>query len=584
MFQWNIRIAAILIVSAAMATTAAAQPQKQGGKPSGAPAARAAPAAPAARAAPAPHPAPAPHVAAAPRPAPAAPRAAPHIAAPRAAPHAAAPHVSAQRAAPQTQRATPRQVARPSGPPASATARHAPTPRTAAPAQQQPQTTGRNVSGQGGPKVAQPSPRGNLARQAPAGGPAAAVGAGAAAAGAAAAAQAAHGGRNAAQQQNATQPNQLSRTAPAAARAASNARAFSGGVLRNQAFANLSAARDPGARALAGSTFQGRFFDPQWRRHRPFPVVIGWVGPLFWPYAYNDFVDYTFYPYAYDTFWPYAYDDFYDGMFGAYAEGYGGTYAAVGPPNGYDGGYARGRQGRGGAAVRGVAGGRSVGADLCSGQTAGLTDWPIERIAQTVEPNDAQRAVLDELKAATAQALDILKAACPMALPSTPTGRIEAMHQRLDAMLEAVRTVRPVIEKFYQSLNDEQKARFNALGPDNSDQQQAQRNLTQVCGERASGIASLPLERIERAVQPDGAQRSALKQLQDATSEAVNLLNSDCPTYRALTPVVRLQAMEQRLDAMLRAVQTVEPALEKFYGSLGDEQKERFNRLSPSQG
>jgi len=42
--------------------------------------------------------------------------------------------------------------------------------------------------------------------------------------------------------------------------------------------------------------------------------------------------------------------------------------------------------------------------------------------------------------------------------------------------------------------------------------------------------------------------------------------------------------MEQRLDAMLRAVQTVQPALEKFYGSLGDEQKERFNRLGPTQG
>jgi LTXXQ motif family protein len=54
--------------------------------------------------------------------------------------------------------------------------------------------------------------------------------------------------------------------------------------------------------------------------------------------------------------------------------------------------------------------------------------------------------------------------------------------------------------------------------------------------------------------------------------------------WKALTPVGRLQAMEQRLDAMLRAVQTVEPALEKFYASLGDEQKERFNRLSPAQG
>jgi hypothetical protein len=41
--------------------------------------------------------------------------------------------------------------------------------------------------------------------------------------------------------------------------------------------------------------------------------------------------------------------------------------------------------------------------------------------------------------------------------------------------------------------------------------------------------------------------------------------------------------MEQRLDAMMRAVTTVEPALQKFYGGLSDEQKERFNRLSPRQ-
>src|SRR5262249_42706941 len=109
-------------------------------------------------------------------------------------------------------------------------------------------------------------------------------------------------------------------------------------------------------------------------------------------------------------------------------------------------------------------------------------------------------------------------------------------------------------------------------------------DLTQVCNARASDIASLPLEQIERAVGPADAQRSALKQLQDAAADASNLLGSECPTYRALTPVGRLQAMEQRLDAMLRAVQTVQPALEKFYGSLGDEQKERFNRLSPAQG
>jgi len=336
-------------------------------------------------------------------------------------------------------------------------------------------------------------------------------------------------------------------------------------ILRNPAFAG----RPGGGRnapALARSTFQGRFFDPGWQRHRSRPVVIGWAGPMFWPYAYDDFVDYTFYPHAYDTFWPYAYDDLYEGAFGRYAEGYGGTYAAVG------------RTPKSGSA-------RAVGTDLCTGQTAGLTDWPIERIAQTVAPDDTQRAALDELKVATAQALDILEAACPTDLSSTPTGRIEAMGLRLDAMLQAVRLLRPALEKFYQSLNEEQKARFNALGADDDpDQQQSRRDLTQACGERASGIASLPLERIERAVRPDEAQRDALSELRDATAEAIELLKSDCPTYRALTPVVRLEAMEKRLEAMSRAVHTVQPALEKFYGSLGDEQKERFNRLSPTQG
>jgi len=309
------------------------------------------------------------------------------------------------------------------------------------------------------------------------------------------------------------QPNEAARAIPRSAsraRAAINPRAFSGGALRNQSFANLAATRDPGARTLARSTFQGRFFDPQWRRRFTHPVVIGWVGPLFWPYAYSDFVDYTFYPYAYDTFWPYAYDDVYDGMFGAYASGYGGTYASVGPPEGQAGGYARGGSARGRSAARGNPSGRSVEADLCSGQTAGLTDWPIERISQTVEPNDEQRAILDELRDATAKALDQLKAACPTALPSTPTGRIEAMRQRLDAMLAAVRTVRPVLEKFHDSLNDEQKARFNALGPDAADEQQGRRSLTQVCGERASGYASFVILDGNAVVTSDGTELATL--------------------------------------------------------------------------
>ena len=467
------------------------------------------------------------------------------MATPRVAPQMSAPRVAPQMATP---RVAPQRFARPpGGPPPNVVSRQAPPRALAAPQQERRPIAGPGQRGGAAIReAARPGLRDNLARQGPEpAGPSGRI------------------GRNPGQPNQAFQP------------AGGGNRAIAGRALRNPAFADRPNIAGPAGRALARATFQGsfaarfggRFADRDWRRrHRYLPaLVIGWAGPLFWPYADDDFVSYTFYPYAYDTFWPNAYDDVYLGMFGPYAPSPGPAYAAVGRS-------------------RGSGGARTGGAELCSGQTAGLTDWPIERIAQTVQPDDAQRAALDQLRDATAKALDILKASCPTELPSTPTGRIAAMQQRLEAMLQAVRTVRPAIETFYQSLSDEQKARFNALGPeDDQGQQQARRDLSQACGERASGIASLPIERIERSVQPNEAQRGALKELEDATVEAVNLLKSECPTYRPLTAVGRLEAMEQRLDAMLRAVQTVQPALERFYSSLSDEQKERFNRLSPAQ-
>src|SRR5262245_18132070 len=129
------------------------------------------------------------------------------------------------------------------------------------------------------------------------------------------------------------------------------------------------------------------------------------------------------------------------------------------------------------------------------------------------------------------------------------------------------------------------KARFNAL-PSGEDQNEPERrrNLSVLCSERVSGISSVPIRRMELAARPDEVQRASLRALYDAIAQAGELLKTDCPTYRPITPVVRIDAMEQRLDAMLRAINIVQPALQKFYGSLTDEQKERFNRLAPVQG
>jgi hypothetical protein len=348
-------------------------------------------------------------------------------------------------------------------------------------------------------------------------------------------------------------------------------------LLRNSAFASAGGVR--GA-ALSRASFHGHFANQNWHsnggwgwhHHHPF-IAIGWFGPLFWPYAYWDFLDYTFWPYAYDGFWPYAYDDFYVGMFGPYA--YEGPDVV-----------SRVRYGRRGRIVRQPS---TTAAVVCGAQVPALTNWPIEQISKTVEPNEVQQAALTEFKDATGRAMDTLRSACPDELPSTPPGRLAAMHKRIAAMLLAISVVQPPLQRFYESLNDEQKERFNTV---NSQDQPARASrsgnrlvdLAQACGEDTIKATTMPSERIVQALKPTDAQRAALDSLNDATTKAAGLLKANCPKDQVLTPPGRVALMEQRLSAMLEAIKIVEPELDAFYGLLTDEQKARFNQLGGGEG
>ena len=62
----------------------------------------------------------------------------------------------------------------------------------------------------------------------------------------------------------------------------------------------------------------------------------GWVGPLYWPFAYNDMYDYAMWGYGYDnSFWGYGYGDIYAGIFAPYGyddlTGYLPQYAGSNP-------------------------------------------------------------------------------------------------------------------------------------------------------------------------------------------------------------------------------------------------------------
>jgi len=102
---------------------------------------------------------------------------------------------------------------------------------------------------------------------------------------------------------------------------------------------------------------------------------------------------------------------------------------------------------------------------MCSPQAAGLAEWRIELIERAVRPTDAQRAALSELKTASSKAAETIAAACPREFPATSTARLELMEKRLDAMLQAVKTVRPAFDAFYATLTADQKAALDKAGP-----------------------------------------------------------------------------------------------------------------------
>jgi hypothetical protein len=96
---------------------------------------------------------------------------------------------------------------------------------------------------------------------------------------------------------------------------------------------------------------------------------------------------------------------------------------------------AQDRFGRQGDAMARSLGDRAAAARGCGDeQVAGYRDRTIRHIERVVEPSDAQRAALNELRLASGKAAGLLQAACSRQTTLTPTGRLEAVERRLAAM------------------------------------------------------------------------------------------------------------------------------------------------------
>jgi hypothetical protein len=151
-----------------------------------------------------------------------------------------------------------------------------------------------------------------------------------------------------------------------------------------------------------------------WHHWRRVPGFLGWAGPLYWPYAYDDIYDDVLWggPAYGDPFWDYNYGDLYGAIFSPY------SYPEVAPflP--------------GGETLPGYrAGGTEVQA-MCGSDSSDIAGWPIDRLTRLLEPATDQRALLDELANASERAAQAIKEACTATAALTPVNRLPTLTPR----------------------------------------------------------------------------------------------------------------------------------------------------------
>jgi hypothetical protein len=100
---------------------------------------------------------------------------------------------------------------------------------------------------------------------------------------------------------------------------------------------------------------------------------------------------------------------------------------------------------------------------FCNPGVAGFSEWQYDRIVRRVQPNDAQKKLLDDARTASTKAAAKIAETCPAEFPTSATARLTFMEKRMEGMLEAIRTVRPSFEAFYAALDASQKTKLDGL-------------------------------------------------------------------------------------------------------------------------
>jgi hypothetical protein len=236
----------------------------------------------------------------------------------------------------------------------------------------------------------------------------------------------------------------------------------------------------------------------------------------------------------------------------------------------------------------------------CTQKSADFAKWPLDPLWQIPTLDEARRNALEQLRTSITKAADTLAARCPKEAPATLPARLGAVADVADGLITALDGVKPAMEAFYNSLDDEQKAYIIARSTldrgsasafarlDHSNANSARRpemadaQHKGICEQWMGALRSWPVRRIEAVIPLSDTQLAALYDVSAAIHRAAGDLTGSCPTETSYTPLGQLDINRKRVDALRQTINIIEPVLDRFLDTLSDEQKTRLSDVSGS--
>jgi hypothetical protein len=315
---------------------------------------------------------------------------------------------------------------------------------------------------------------------------------------------------------------------------------------------------DPVLRASVATALAGAPLPRSGKDARPAAALGNWVGPVFWPFAADDLAGFVLWGEGRDTaLWRVGASDLAIGLFGVYPNdimaAYGRHLPTIADGDGADDRHALAR--------------------LCGRTSGDIAGVPVATLRSTLQLNDDQNRLLDQLSASMLQATRRIAGACPVQVPLTAAERTAIMTQRLNAMLSAIRDLRPALDAFTASLDADQAARLASLPPPQAPSAPAQPATTvaQLCAAQPKPV--WPKDAMKEAIGAGEGVRSASAELERSIGEVGDNLAARCRDVDVSTPTQRLNAAETRLTGLRDGLATLRASFDRLYDNLDTVQK-----------